>query len=494
MSTHLLQAELMLAVTLDFTSGFGAPSKEAWLKLVEKTLKGAGPETLTSHTRDGVPIAPLYRDGPTAPVRKLPSDPARPWDIRGSVRHPDPVRANADVLTDLEGGAASVLIKIDPEGRRGVAVGSQDGLARVLDGVLLDIAPVALNAGLLGPEAADWLAALAKGGPEAPLAFHLDPLTAFVTRGSSPGPIESHILHAANVAVRLGRAYPKASLFMASGRIAHEAGGTEAQELAHAIACGLAYARATIRGGAAPDQAFGGVVLGLSAGPEYFNTIAKLRAARVLWAKVAAACGADSSIPAKIEVRSSHRMLSALDPWTNMLRLASAGFGAGVGGADAIVLGAFTDALDGQPTAFARRQARNTQLVLMEEAHIARVTDPAGGAWFLETLTDQLARTAWTKFQAIEAAGGMVAALEAGAWQAGIEGAAAAQVDAVRGKARDILGVTKFRNADTGGVEVETVDGAAFAVAAPDPRKPGPDSTCLPLKPHRLAEPFEGEA
>lgn len=486
-------AELILAPTLDLASGFGAPSEGAWLKLVEKTLKGAGPETLISRTRDGIEIAPLYREGPAAPVRKAPPvDATRPWDIRATIRHPDPAKANAQILEDLEGGAASVLVKLDPKGRSGVAVGSKDDLARVLNGVLLDIAPVALNAGLLGPDAADWLGELAKGGPEAELYFHLDPLTAFAQGGGSPGPVESHIIHAATVAVRLQRTYPKAGLFMASGRIAHEAGGTEAQELAHAIACGLAYARALIKAGASADQAFGGVVLGLSGPADYFATIAKLRAARVLWAKVAAASGADAGKAARIEVRSSHRMLAALDPWTNMLRLASAAFGAGVGGADAIVLGSFTDALEGLPTAFARRQARNTQLVLMEEAHIARVADPAGGAWFLESLTDGMARAAWARFQAIEAAGGMVAALESALVQREIAEAAAAEEEAVRSGARQILGVTKFRNADMGQIEVEQVDGSKFAVSAPDPRKPGPDSACTPLKPHRLAEKFEG--
>ena len=485
---------MAVSETLELASGFGAPSEGAWLKLVEKTLKGAGPETLISRTRDGIEIAPLYRQGPTAPVRKAPAaDAARPWDIRASVKHPDPVRANAQVLEDLENGAASVLLKLDPKGKSGIAVASKDGLARVLDGVLLDIAPIALNAGFAGPEAADWLADLAKGAPGAELNFHLDPLTAFVTKGASPGPVESHLIHAATTAVRLGRAYPKAGLFMASGRIAHEAGGAEAQELAHALACAIAYVRALIRAGATPDQAFGGIVIGLSGTADYFAAIAKLRAARILFAKLAAASGA-APVPARIEVRSSHRMLSALDPWTNMLRLASVCFGAGVGGADAIALGNFTDALDGQPTSFARRQARNTQLVLMEEAHIARVADPAGGAWFLETLTDRMARAAWAKFQAIEAAGGIIAALESGAPQADIAAAAAAEAEAVRSGARQILGVTKFRNANLGPIDVETVDGSRFAVDGPDPRKPGPDSACQPLKPVRLAQAFEGDA
>ena len=457
-----------MSETLNLAAGFGPPSEETWRKLVEKTLKGTDPATLISRTRDGLEIAPLYRDGPAEAVRKAPAaDPARPWDIRASIRYPDPARANAEILKDLEGGAASVLVKIDPKGARGVAAGSQSGLARVLDGVLLDIAPVALNAGYLGPQASEWLAGLAKGSPAAELYFHLDPLTAFAQKGASPGPIESHVFNAATVAVRLGRAHPKAGLFMASGRIAHECGGTEAQELAFALASAATYIRAMVQAGASVQDAFAGTVLGLSAGADYFVTIAKFRAARVLWAKLGAASGAEASAPARIEARSSHRMLAALDPWTNMLRLTSACFGAAVGGADAIALGAFTDALEGQATDFARRQARNTQLVLMEESHLGRVADPAGGAWFIETLTDGLAREAWAKFQAIEKAGGLIAALGAGTVQAEIAEAAAAEAQAVKDGKRQILGVTKFPNAETGKIEVETVEGAKFAVDGP---------------------------
>lgn len=481
---------MTLADTISLADRFPAPSHEAWIALVEKTLKGGSADDLKSVTRDGLTVEGLYRDGPASPVRPGLRDRVRPWDIRTNVRHPDPARANANILADLEGGAASVLIKIDPKGQSGVAIGGQDGLARVLDGVMLDLAPVALNAGFLGPEAAEWLAALAKGAPEAELYLHLDPITQFAQKGSSPGPIESHILHAATTAVRLGRTYPKAGLFLASGRIAHEAGGTEAQELAFCLASGLAYVKALVRAGASVDEAFAGTVLGLSATSEYFNTTAKLRAARLLWAKIAAASGADATRPARIETRSSFRMLSKLDAWTNLLRLASACFGAGVGGADAVVLAPFTEAL-GLPSALARRQARNIQLVLMEESHIGTVADPAGGAWFLETLTDEMARAAWSRFQAIEAKGGIIAALEAGSIQADIAEAADAQAALVAGGKQQILGVTKFRNADPAAIEVETIDGAQFTVTAADARKPGPDSAAKAMTPHRLAAQFE---
>jgi len=479
-----------LSNTLPLAAGFGEPSAEAWLELVKKTLKGAGPESLVSKTRDGLFIEALYRDGPAASVRAGVRDQDRPWDIRAGTRHPDPARANADILADLEGGASSVLVKLDPKGKSGVAVGSREALGRALNGVLLDIAPVALNAGYMGVDAAEWLAALAKGAPEAPLAFHLDPLTQFATKGSSPGPIESHIVAAATTAVRLARTYPKATTFLAAGRIVHEAGGSEAQELAFAIASALTYAKALVRAGATPDEAFAQIALGLSVNAEYFTTIAKLRAARILMAKVAAASGADGARPAVIETRSSFRMLTRLDPWTNLLRLASAGFGAGVGGADAVVLSPFTEAL-GLPGPLARRQARNIQLVLMEEAHIARVADPAGGAWFLESLTDDLARAAWAKFQAIEAQGGLITALEAGSIQAEVAMSAAAQLQAVTDKRQDILGVTKFRNPDLGEIEIDTA--TPSPVPGPDNKKPGPDSAATPLTPHRLAETFEEE-
>jgi methylmalonyl-CoA mutase len=383
------------------------------------------------------------------------------------------------------------VIRIDPTGANGVAIGSADALARMLDGVVLELAPIALDAGFLGTHAADWLGAAAKSSPGALLAFHIDPLSALAQAGSSPGPIESHLIAGANAAVRLAEVYPKASLFLASGRTVHEAGGGEAEELGVMAASALAYAKALIRAGASTETAFAGVTLGLSADADYFLTVAKLRAARAIWARMASASGVD--VPARIEARSSGRMLAKLDAWTNMLRLTAAGFGAAVGGADAIVLGCFTDAI-GAPTAFARRQARNTQIVLMDEANLGRVVDPARGAWFLENLTDQLARAGWAAFQAIEAEGGIAAALASGSIAAKAAAAAETAREAVASGARKIIGVTAFPNAHPGDVEVESVDGAAFAVSAPSPRMPGPDSRAVALAPGRLAEPFEAAA
>ena len=469
----------------DATHSFQPASAADWRALVEKTLKDQPFESLNRATVEGLPIAPLYgaEDVVPAAFAPRPHDAERPWEVRVPIAHPDPSRANSDLLRDLEGGAASAVVRIDPTGEAGVAVGSAEGLAKVLDGVVLEFAPVALDAGFLGPRAADWLATAAKGSPTALLAFHLDPLSAFAEAGASPGPVEAHLVSAATVASRLAEIHPKAGLFLASGRVAHEAGGGEALELAFAAAAALAYAKALVRAGLAMDRAWGAITLGLSADTDYFATLAKLRAARAIWARLTAACGVEA--PARIEAMSSHRMLAAQDAWTNMLRLSAAAVGAALGGADAVVLGAFSDPL-GRPTPFARRQSRNAQLVLMEEAHLGRVTDPAAGAGYVEALTDEIARAAWAEFQAIEAKGGIIESLAGGHIAAKVATACAAR--AAAGTPR-IVGVTAFPPAQAAEIEVETA--AAVPVDAPSPRLPGPDGNCPPLKPIRLSQAYE---
>jgi methylmalonyl-CoA mutase len=353
-----------------------------------------------------------------------------------------------------------------------------DALARALKDVIVELAPVGLDAGFAGPTAADALHALAKSSPGAKLNFNLDPLSAFAEAGASPGPIESHLVSAATVAVRHAQTYPQAQLFLASGRVAHEAGGGEALEVAVAATAAIAYAKALVRAGLPVDEAFARITLGLSADADYFLVIAKLRAARAVFARLATASGATAQ--ARIEARSSRRMLTAKDPWTNMIRLTAAGFGAAAGGADAVVLGCFTDAL-GLPTAFARRQSRNAQLVLMEEAAIGRVADPAAGSGYIEALTDQIARAAWDRLQAIEAAGGLAAALAGGLIAREVEIAVAARGDP------KILGVTVFPPTREDAVQVETGEPAR----PPEVRLPGPDSSCPALRPVRLSEKHE---
>ena len=472
--------------------GFPVPTRAAWRALAEAALKGGDfDRRLIARTADGVPLGPLdtAEDAPPpAPPLWPPRAPERPWEVRTRVSHPDPVRANGQVLQDLQGGAASVLLRLDPAGVDGIAVGGPEDLARVLDGVLTDLAPVALDAGFLGPLAAEWLSLAAGRGPAAPLAFHLDPLGAFAAAGASPGPLDAQVAAAGEAAARLAGLHPAASLFLAGGRAVHEAGGTEAQELGVMAAALLAYARAGVAAGLPQATALGAVTLGVCVDGRFLLSTAKLRAARALHARIAGALGAAG--PARVEARSSARMLARADAWTNLVRLSAAGFAGAVGGADAVVLAPFTEPL-GPPTDFARRQARNTQLVLQEEAHLGRVADPAAGAWSLERITDALARRAWAFMQEIERRGGLAEALRSGWLQAEVATARAALQRDVATRKAGLVGVSEFPTLAEGPVEVEATDPAAFARPALDGRRPGPDDLAPPLAPVRLSEPFE---
>lgn len=471
------------------SSDFPAASLADWRALADKSLKGAPFETLVGRTADGLAIQPLYAADPARAVLRarpgLSGDPARPWDLRTLIDHPDPAEANALAHEALTGGGASLLLRLDPAGETGVAAGSQDDLARALDGVLLDLAPVALDAGFLGAQAADWLAVLAKGAPEAPLAFHLDPLSAFAREGRSPGPLGACVTAAAKAGACHAGTYPRASLFLASGRFVHEAGGTEAQELGVMAAAAVAYLRALDASGIAPDEGLRRIVLGLSADARYPIQIAKLRAARAVWARIAEACGSDA--PAVIEVRSSARMLANRGVHNNLLRLTAAAFASAAGGAQAVALDPFTAPLGGD-NPLARRQARNIQLVLMEEAHLGRVADPAGGAFFFEQLTDDLARAGWAVFQSIEAEGGLAPALMSGKLSEDVAAAREALIASVRDGAHPILGVSLYP-ADEDPVTIDPRP--AHAVPAPDVRQTGADDACAPFASIRLSDHLE---
>ena len=456
---------------------FPTPTPAEWRALAEKALKGRPLESLVHLDADQLAIRPLYADAtgvqPIFAPRASQCD-GRAWDLRTTVEGDDPAAVNAAVLADLEGGAASVVLG-------GAVLADSEPLARALDGVALELAAVALDAGLAGPEAANALAVAAKGSPRARLMFHMDPVSAFAATGEAPRSLEEHLSLAANTATRHASAYPEASFFLASGRVAHEAGGSIAQELAFAAANAVALVRAAVDAGMTADQALKGTALGLAVDQEYFDGLAKVRALRLIWRSICAAFGVET--PAVIEARSSRRMLSARDPWPNLLRLTAAGFAGAVGGADAVVLDGFTRA-QGRPDAFARRQARNTQLVLMEEANLGRVDDPAAGSWFLDQRTRELAGAGWAEFQAIEAEGGVVEALRGHVIQPRIARARQSLEAALSGGSVQMVGVTKF---------VDPEPRPAAAEPAPAAAMEGGGDACVPLTPIRLAAPFEAE-
>jgi methylmalonyl-CoA mutase len=258
----------------------------------------------------------------------------------------------------------------------------------------------------------------------------------------------------------------------------HDAGGSEAQEIAAALCTGIDYLRALTDRGLSGPEAAKAITFTLAVGPDVLVEAAKLRALRLTWARVleAAGLGPDHRA-AKIHAVTSRRMMARHDAWTNMLRTTAAGFAAAVGGADAITVLPFSDAI-GRPTPFARRIARNTQVILMEESYLGRVIDPAGGAWFVEKLTRDLAEAAWAEMQGVEAQGGIVASLQSGVLQDEIGLMRQKRQKAFATRRESVTGVTDFPLL---GAEAPAVSGAWAA----------PSASGKALAPVRWAAPYE---
>jgi methylmalonyl-CoA mutase len=474
---------------LSLAAEFPAATREDWLKLVAAALKGAPFEKLVSKTYDDLRIEPLYGRDPDA--KPIPGRaPAVPWRVLARVDHPDAAAANADIRHELANGATGLSLTFAGAiGSYGYGIEASDAaLARLFDGVHLDAGiAVELDLGPRGADAPRLLVDLVERAGLAPartdIRFGLDPIGVLATAGSSPlAWDEMAPAFASSIAdlKRRGFAGPFAA---ADARPIHDAGGSEAQELAFALAVATAYLRALEAGGFSVDHARALIFFRLAVDADQFLSIAKLRALRLLWARIEEACGVAPK-PAFVSATTAWRMLTKRDPWVNLLRTTVATFSAGLGGADAVTVLPFTAAL-GLPDRFARRLARNTQLILIEEANLAKVADPAAGAGAIGDLTAQLCRAAWTLFQEIEAAGGIVAALEQGLIQRQVTAVRNARQAAIATRRDPLTGTSAFP--DIAELPVAVLDVAPAAVAPAAPAKINID----PLPRGRLAEPYE---
>ena len=474
---------------LPLASEFPAATREMWLKLVDGVLKGAPRERLSGKTADGLPIEPLYLRAERAPVVAGRAA-STPWQVMQRVDHPDPAEANKLALTDLENGANGLtLVFAGANGAAGFGLDpSPDAVRRVLDGIFLD-AGIALEF-QIGPQSRQapfHLLALLKEKGIPPgacdIRFGFDPIGALAVWGSSPyswSEIAPAIASAAGAASAQGF---KRRAVVADGRVVHDAGGSEAQELAFVLAVAVAYLRALEASGMPLAAARDMIYARLSADADQFLTMAKFRALRKLWARIEQACGLEPA-PLFVAADTSWRMLTRRDTDVNMLRATMATFAAGLGGANAITVLPHSLAL-GLPDAFARRVARNTQLILLEESNLDKVSDPAAGSGGIEMLTTQLCTRAWTLFQEIEKAGGIWPALESSLLQR--------QVSEVRkgrernvARRRDVLvGVSEFASLQEKPptlLQAEPIEVGAYGEAK---------YKFEALAPVRMGEPFE---
>lgn len=395
-------------------------------KSTKKDPAELGPEPerlLDSGTYDGFPIRPLYTS------RDEIAEPALPgrWpfvrggdalrDVKAGWKVADVypadgsevAEANGAILLGLTEGISALVLRI---GDGGIAPTDLD---RLLDGVYLDLVPVVLDTdGVSYGAAAGALAGLLTGlddDQRSRLSVDLgaDPLTASLAGHTAPC-LDEVVATAQSVLGYDGHV----RAITVDGPAFHNLGANAAWELGAAIAAGVAYLRRLVDAGSSAAAALRQISFRFAVDDDQFQSIAKLRAARQLWARVAEVVGDPDAGSATVHATTSLPMMSQRDPWVNMLRTTVAAFAAGVGGADIVHVHPFDVAIEGgfpgTARSFARRIARNTQLLLLEESHIGRVLDPAGGSWFVEDLTRSLAEQAWAHFQEIEAKGGFEAA------------------------------------------------------------------------------------
>ncbi|MGA8987614.1 methylmalonyl-CoA mutase subunit beta [Aeromicrobium sp.] len=411
-----------------------ADDAEVWARLATTTLDGIsvtplGTPALSRNLPDGgLPGQAPFTRGSTA-SRELEG-----WDVRAWFADPDPERTAKDVVTDLENGVNSLWLSV------GSGLIPIDALAKILEPVFIDLAAIVLDAPTEPVEAARALAAVIedRSVTAAPgTSLGADPLGATMRRrGTTDLAVAVEV---AEIAQPLG-----VRAITVDATAVHDAGASDVQELAYSLAAGATYLRTLVAAGFSVDDAAALIDFRYAVTDEQFPAIAKLRAARRLWNRVAELSGVTTAAAGQLQhAVTSRPMMSAYDPYVNLLRTTVASFAAGVGGAAAVTVLPFDEPL-GLPEAFSRRIARNTSSLLISESHVAVVADPAGGSHAVEKLTDDMARAAWALFGEIERRGGLVDAMDF--LRDAIDDTSSARALQIATRARPITGVSEFPN------------------------------------------------
>ncbi|MBM37059.1 MAG: methylmalonyl-CoA mutase [Acidimicrobiaceae bacterium] len=463
---------------------------ESWAAAASSSLSHKNLDELTTSTFDGIERLPLYtrqRNGTRRNQTGLPGESSFArgsrasgnilgWEVRQS-HFSTRKGVNDHILADLENGATAITLKGAPE--------SPDALRSVLAGVYFDLAPVHLSPGSSITQASALLEVCADDQSHAELLRNnlgFDPVGRLARTGHSVLGLDEGLAECAETASQLSVTFPKVTPVSIDGSVWADAGASDTQELGAVLSAGVLWIRTLMNSGLGINDISSKIELTLSAGPDQFLTTAKIRAARICWARIVKACGGNpSQSPLFVHVETSRSMMTKTDSWVNMLRSTAACFAAAVGGADAITVAPF-DSASGLSNETGLRLARNTQLILQEETKLCSVIDPAGGSWYIEELTDHVALSSWEIFQELERCGGLDKALLSGQWQASIAQTRDKRLEALSDRSTPLTGTSEFPNLDE--LELE--------------REPLPEETttlgekrCEPLPLFRWSAPFE---
>lgn len=465
--------------TLSFDE-FPAPTFEEWQAAAVDSLAGKPFDKLVTPTYEGIPLQPLYRREDTADIaaaRTIPGAPPylrgasvdgylrKPWAIAQELAYGTPADFNRALRFDLEHGqtAANLLLDgptragKDPDaaqpgevGRGGVSLASVEDVAVALNGVDLSTTPIYVRAGTVALPLLALLVAHVRrmGRPVADLHGCLedDPLGVLAHEGSIPLSLARAYDEMAQLTLWAAHHAPRLLTAAVHTYPYHNAGANAVQELAFALATGVAYLRAMQRRGVDIGVAARHMRFDFAVGGTFFMEIAKLRAARLLWSQVVAAFGGDADAQRmRQHARTSRRNKTTVDPHVNMLRVTTEALAAAVGGVESIHTAPYDEPAR-PPDDFSRRVARNAQIVLQEEAHLTAVIDPAGGSYAVEALTDRLARDAWALFQEVEHVGGMAEALKDGFAQSRIAALAERRATNLATRREVLVGANQFTN------------------------------------------------
>lgn len=446
---------------------FAPLTKDAWIAKVEADLKGGSLEGLRSTIPGGLEVEPLYTaqdvdesvrlGGPGQFPYVRGSKAVGAWTIRQEYDGPLLENCAQRIARDQARGVEALWIRLGT--RHGCRVVTVDDLDQLLASVDLGATSICLDAGADAmPVAAAMIAVAERRGVGADRldgCFGLDPIGLLASSGGIEGGLQARFAELRDLAAWTTAHGPSLRAVCVSTHPFHQAAAGPVGELAIGLATGVEYLRQLIGAGLSIDDAARQLWFAFSVGSNFFTEIAKLRAARWLWAKALVLSGADPSASSmQLHARTSAFTKTQRDPWVNMLRATAECTAAVLGGAQSVSTLPFDSAI-GPPSELSERVARNTQIVLREESHLGSVADPAGGSWYVEALTAKLARAAWAEFQTIEGKGGILEELSSGRLNVSIGRLAEAARGRVASRKTPIVGVSEFPNLDEEKVECD---------------------------------------
>jgi methylmalonyl-CoA mutase len=483
--------------TVKLLGEFAPVSYEDWRKLVQAELKEAPfDKKMFASTAEGIKLQPIYRSEDIKGWAHVNSFPGfapfcrgaraagyvrQPWNISQEIAFSNAREFNHAARNSIGRGLTALNMVLDqatrdghdpdwalPEqvGFGGLSIATLNDLEQALDGIDLEGTSLFIRSGASAMPFAALLVALARKRKKTPTSLkgciEMDPLGVLAHQGKLPQSVDGAYREMVVLTGWAAEHAPQLQTICVHSRAWHESGANAVQELAFTLGTGVEYLRAANQRGLEVDRVAPRMRFAITVGVNFFMEISKLRALRMLWSRVISSLGGnESSKRLALHVRTSQWNKTVCDPYNNMLRTTVEAFAGVLGGCDSMQVGAFDEVIR-QPDDFSRRIARNTQLVLQKECHLDHVIDPAGGSWYVECLTGELAERAWAIFQEVEKLGGMEAAMRAGFPQKAIAGVSEEKVKAVNRRRDSIVGVNQYANPKEKPLERPNEDVKAF--------------------------------